>query len=407
MLNIRFYTLFLIVFFQSILVFSIEPKELDFKYKIFHKSETFTDFYIKIDLSTYLPKLINNSKYVKIGILVSLTNAETNKNYKSSREFNLDIADHKNGIYLDSFSIHMEPANYLMDIVITDLNMNKSKEEYREFSKNSMCIPENFLFMNSDSSLIYYHENPKTDKINFHSEILNCDSLEIRMYNSIQTIALPPFSSSSAFPDYGAFESISFKSCSLKEFSISGIQNKTLFITTASSKNEEGFLFSQFANYYPEVKTVDLLVEPLRYISSREEYTVLADKGNQRRKKFEEFWLDKAKGDREQARYLIKTYYSRVEYANTHFSTYKEGWKTDRGMVLLVFGEPERIENEGRQEESWIYTGRSGTSSISFSFYRQDGPFLENDYALVRNVIFKSQWYDAVDSWRNGMPYKK
>jgi GWxTD domain-containing protein len=381
--------------------------KLDFKYKIYHKDSVNTDFYVKLDLSTYLAKIINNSKYIKVGVTVLLTNSATRKSYRSSREFNLDIKEYANSIYTDSFSILMEPADYEMDITITDLHLNKSNETYREFSKNYTCIKENFLILNSDNSLVYYKENPISEEVTFRSTMLQCDSIEIRNYNEIQTIALPPFSSKKIYPDAGSYQSKFYEKCASSDFKVTGIKNRTFFISSSNSNIGDGFIFSRFANFYPEVKTVDLLVEPLRYISSRDEYAALTDKNNQRRKKFEEFWIDKSDGDRESARELIKTYYSRVEFANRHFSTFKEGWKTDRGMMVIVFGEPESIENEGGKEERWIYSSRSGTSSISYSFYREDGPFLENDYSLVRNPMFKTQWYDAVDSWRSGMPYRK
>ena len=34
-----------------------------------------------------------------------------------------------------------------------------------------------------------------------------------------------------------------------------------------------------------------------------------------------------------------------------------------------------------------------------------ENPFSENDYVLKRNYAYKSPWYVAVESWRNGKVY--
>ncbi|MCB0476859.1 MAG: GWxTD domain-containing protein [Crocinitomicaceae bacterium] len=386
-------------------VWSQPTNNMDFHYKIFHKDSVNSTIFIKMDLNTYLATKVNDSKYVKIGLSAVLTNTKNNTSYKVTREFNLDLSTMKNGIHESSFDVAMEDADYELKLTIEDLNFNKKKEEVRGFSKNKKCNAENFMIFNPDSSIVYFQENPSSESIRVFGTYLNCDTLEVRIYDEIQTIALPPFASKRNYPDFGSYSSKVYQICPNIDFELTKIKNKTLYISTENSKGEDGFLFTRFANHYPKIKTVDLLVEPLRYISSRDEYAVLTDTTVHRRAEFEKFWLDKSRQNKDQARYLIREYYSRVEFANEHFSTYKEGWKTDKGMVLIVFGIPERIENEGGQEERWIYEGKSGRSSMSFSFYREEGNFQENDYALIRNPIFRGQWYDAVDSWRSGVPY--
>lgn len=383
------------------------PHTMDFKYKIHHIDSVNTDFYLKLDLNTYLPKVINNSKYVKIGLSVSLTNNKTGKNFRSSREFNLDLSEHDKGIFTDSFNLQMESAEYDLEVLISDLNKNVSKDEFRSFKKNEEVIIENFLFRNSDGSVVYYKETPQSDELTGYCSNLRSDSLEIRYYSSIQSIALPPFLAKRNYPDFGNTDTILNIKVEEAEFKLRNINRKTLFISFEDDIERKGFLISRYPNFYPQVKTVDLLVEPLRYICSRNEYTILNDKNKHRRKEFENFWLDKSDNDREDARSLIRTYYSRVEHANTYFSTYKEGWKTDRGMIYIVFGPPDEIKDEGGKEERWIYTSRSGSSSMSFSFLREEGDFVENDYALVRNPIFRAQFNDAVTSWRSGVPYRQ
>ena len=36
-------------------------------------------------------------------------------------------------------------------------------------------------------------------------------------------------------------------------------------------------------------------------------------------------------------------YYRRVRFANEEFTQYKDGWKTDRGMIYILFGPPNQV----------------------------------------------------------------
>lgn len=56
-------------------------------------------------------------------------------------------------------------------------------------------------------------------------------------------------------------------------------------------------------------------------------------------------------------------YYERMAFANEHFTSGIQGWKTDRGMVYILYGKPDKIEKgrsnfEGLQNvlyEKWTY----------------------------------------------------
>ena len=56
----------------------------------------------------------------------------------------------------------------------------------------------------------------------------------------------------------------------------------------------------------------------------------------------------------------MEEYYSRVEYANKNFSHYQAGWKTDMGMVFILFGSPNNVERhpfdiDSKPYEIWSY----------------------------------------------------
>ena len=41
----------------------------------------------------------------------------------------------------------------------------------------------------------------------------------------------------------------------------------------------------------------------------------------------------------------MEVFYSRVEYANTHFGTGQQAWKSDRGRVYIALGAPDAIDS--------------------------------------------------------------
>ena len=81
--------------------------------------------------------------------------------------------------------------------------------------------------------------------------------------------------------------------------------------------------------------------------------------------------------------------------------TYKEGWKTDKGMIYLVLGPPSRIQRNGLREV-WLYSQSANFSEIIFTFYRKPNQFSEDHYELVRYPEYGAYWYPFVEAWRTG-----
>jgi GWxTD domain-containing protein len=117
----------------------------------------------------------------------------------------------------------------------------------------------------------------------------------------------------------------------------------------------------------------------------------------------DKFWLELS-GNKERARELIKQYYSRVQNANYYFTSYKEGWKTDRGMIYIIFGSPNFVTRNGNIE-SWTYGEQNNYRSLNFFFTNQQKSMNSNDFKLERNPLFKDDWMQAIDVWRQGRVY--
>jgi hypothetical protein len=84
---------------------------------------------------------------------------------------------------------------------------------------------------------------------------------------------------------------------------------------------------------------------------------------------------------------------------NFLFSSYQEGWKTDRGLIYIIYGPPSEVYRRDDEEE-WIYGERGNPMSIRFYFMKVENPFTNNDFSLQRSPIYKTSWYVAVENWR-------
>lgn len=156
---------------------------------------------------------------------------------------------------------------------------------------------------------------------------------------------------------------------------------------------------------YPLVTRLGDLVEPLVYLAEPGEVEALRafEGGPGLRAAFDRFWGDRL-DDRRVASSTVRTYYERVEEANRLFATQKEGWKTDQGMVYVLFGPPSYVETTPTREV-WTY-GMSGVAPQTLVFERTAGfpgdraPF--SVLSLVRDRGYQDVWSRIRYLWRTG-----
>ncbi|OQX96850.1 MAG: hypothetical protein B6I24_10695 [Bacteroidetes bacterium 4572_128] len=153
-----------------------------------------------------------------------------------------------------------------------------------------------------------------------------------------------------------------------------------------------------YGNSFPFVKKAKNMFFPLEYLASKKEFEDF-NKNNYKKEIVDKFWLQ-ATGNLERAKELIRIYYTRVFWSNLYFSTYKEGWKTDRGMVYLIYGIPTKV-LKSELYEKWFYGESYSSKYMNFTFKKNEKSISNNDYNLIPNPK-KENWLEAIDTWRNG-----
>jgi GWxTD domain-containing protein len=141
---------------------------------------------------------------------------------------------------------------------------------------------------------------------------------------------------------------------------------------------------------------LDHAIEQLGVIATGAEWDSLssAHTPEQKRNAILDFWRKKnpsrmsPHAANENENPAMEVFYSRVEYANSHFgTTFQAGWKSDRGHVYIALGPPDMIDSHpeasmrqaygGLQKpyEIWQYSG----SNLRYTFVDE---YMLGDYRL-------------------------
>lgn len=163
--------------------------------------------------------------------------------------------------------------------------------------------------------------------------------------------------------------------------------------------------FSIKSENYPTLKTPIELARPLVYLMDRKSYDRLISINDRDSLKqaVDRFWLKNIR-DKRTAKTVIEMFYQRVEEANKKYSNFKEGWKTDRGMIYILFGEPWYV-NDFNKKMNWSYTYNLSDPYLNFDFHKakiKSEYFPFEYYVLDRSVAYYTIHRRQVQLWLTG-----
>jgi len=208
----------------------------------------------------------------------------------------------------------------------------------------------------------------------------------------------PPFSSNAPFiPN----EFVTLWSDSISQF-WKNTKNKNVSIQFEQN-HQSNFLhcYQQPKNTtFPFIQFQTDLVGPVRYLCSKEEFEKIQRSNEGAENQLEKFWIT-CGGGRDKGRELIQLFYRRVEDANIYFTHYADGWRTDRGMIYLVFGHPQQVVDLVDQQ-IWYYGAQADPSTLQFIFKKKKHEVWSEYYLLERKEEYRNAWEYQVTAWRQG-----
>ena len=296
-----------------------------------------------------------------------------------------------------------EGNNYLIKILTSDLNRGTLEETHIFIDKQNNSSSQYFLITEKENDVpVFRNFVTKKVDLKLESEINKEKEIFGRYYFREFPVSPPPFSTTNVVKfKYSPDSTIIYQFNNNGQLFFTAQDSGFVFFQTDTSKRIGKTLY-RFPDNYPKVTHANSLVKSIRYISTKNEYSSMLLAENTKLA-LDKFWLDRT-GNKERARELIRKYYSRVEDANRLFTSFHEGWKTDRGMISIIFGPP-RVVNKSQDTETWIYGDENNMMTLRFVFYQVNNPFSNNDYKLNRGNGYRTNWYRAVEAWRNGRVY--
>jgi GWxTD domain-containing protein len=291
-----------------------------------------------------------------------------------------------------------DSTDYVVQITLTDMNRNQAVESFCQVDRTGIQPAQDFMVIDDSSGSPFI--NPFTDRPAW-LRIMNLREhsgpLYMRYFRNTFPVAPPPFSDHEQ-------KQFSYRAWSTTrlEWPLTGpvyLGEPGIYHFQFDTLVKEGLTLFVFEPGFPNLTTHESMIESIRFITNRQEYDKMLHSNN-KREAIDNFWLEMS-GNRERARVLIKSYYSRVQTANKLFTSYCEGWKTDRGLLYIIFGPPSSMYITNTTE-NWNYSQNYNYGPLNFTFDKVSNPFSVNDYRLRRSSYYEIPWYRAVESWRDG-----
>lgn len=300
------------------------------------------------------------------------------------------------GLIEDSISLKaLSGKNYQVLIKFTDINSQLSFERLDYLQKANMENKNDFLLTDIDNKPLLRNYINRIEQVRIRARFPQDSVLVIKRYAFPEKMA-------ASIPYAFIATDESSDAVRLDSTSIRFIRNLSLpFNLKAegvylSSQKEPGVRIYRFYDGFPEIGSVDKMRESIRYISTENELIELSQMTS--KAAVDKFWVGLT-GNSERALSQIKRYYSRVEDANEFFSNTTEGWKSDRGMIYIVFGPPAVVYRNSAVEE-WTYGEPGNPMSVKFYFQLNKNAIGVSDYSLIRTSEYRRPWFLAVSNWR-------
>lgn len=449
--------LFLLSIFS--IVIHAQRFTVDFDYAKFNFSDSSS--YVEIYYSFYQPNLkavkVDTQMTVmgKLNIKISSKNDSTvliNKNYQFSGIIEDSISDNPQRSFTGNLGFVVPFGDYICELTGTDgndltkmdsvsfpltvsslpsdrfyvsdlevaSNIRQSDENKSMFYKNSYEVVPNpsGIFGKEVPVLFFYSEIYNINK-GIESDYLKLDHLLINTNNKTvykKTRLISRNVSSAVDVDAinisklasGTYTLVDAASDSARNMTVYSskkvfIYNPSIVDSTPVVTEGKNVLTSEFASMSDE--ELDLAYNESKYLATKQEEDQWKNLQSEKAKQnfLFEFWKSRDLTPETPENEFKRDYFDRVKKADKLYSNIqRKGWKTDRGRVLLVYGEPSEVERYPNQTDTkpyeiWHYNDIEG--GVVFVFADMTG---FSDYILVhsskRGEISDPDWQSRINA---------
>ena len=368
---------------------------LFFEYNIYFNSENSANVFFDItfnknNFNKNQQQIDEEKKQLKIKYILRNQNDEI----ADSSSFTYNLIDYKN--FANYFSITIpKKQKYKLTMSIYDSQMRFTHRVVELFD-NSQITKHNFLIHRIDDEIPEIIHNNYLKKNSSYKFISKYDSeILVEYYKPTEYVLNPIYQininkktvsvADSTFL-YTANTQISFDSFGDYVFKDKNTK-KTFFNILCIDKN------------FPLVATVGDMLEPLKIITTDKEYKKLFVTENIKQE-IDKYWLSLSNSQK-LAKEQIRVFYNRVKLANIFFTEDIEGWKSDRGIIYVLFGPPSVV-NLSDEGEDWYYGNDPSVAGLLFIFEKKETQHTKISYQLIRDNTYQPTWAQALSTWKKG-----
>lgn len=346
---------------------------------------------------------------------VKLYNISQGKMLTDTATLNLNIVKEKGKLdYIYNLSLNVEKGiEYIAEIKILDKLRLLVIHAFVPFNTLSYYNKYNFTAQSHFSKIRVFNPVLRIDEyINLVYKREPADSLFISFYKPMTVVPDPP---SMILPEKTLdYEPERVIALAYSDTLPMMFPKEGIYLCSVKRDLKDGFTFYNMGASYPSMTIPEVMIEPLAYLATPDEMESLRS-APKTKMALDEFWI-KCGGNIEKSRELIRIYYTRVLYSNYYFTSYKQGWMTERGMIYIIYGPPDKI-YKSSDGEIWGYkkpvikSSWGGRYSVKeeylyFTFKQRDNIFSDNDFYLSRSETLVTYWDKAILSWRKGIVFR-
>jgi len=399
-------------------------------------------------------KTIQGTHVAHINTTIQVINKKSKNSQGVTKSYNFTITKknkditHSDNIFIFQKRIPVEPGDYTVHVVVTDNNSKKqtvrtintlipnpNSNEVNLTNVQLSAIGVDNIYPPAYFPVTTYDVPSQYDTLKFQFQVLKPSSINQLNVNMklirFQSDTLPArkIFATNPTPTTLRYQGIDYKNTKVVQTQnriITPVEKGSILIQYQTVRPKRGNYrfevtlsgkdisknklykareFSVKSEDYPNVKTAYELAAPLYYLMDKKHYRKLMSIHNTDSLKnaTNNFWMSKI-GNKSIAQKVSNLYYQRVVEANKQFSNYKEGWKTDPGMVYILFGPPWYVDRSLDQME-WSYGHDHYDPNWSYSFteYRIPNRFYPfHNYILRRRNNYFNVNYRIVKHWLSG-----
>ncbi len=417
--------------------------------------KTYTEVYVSFfqsDLTYNIEDTLNVAHFshlVKIMQNDSIIH-EFSRNYQN--DIPLDTEPGLGSQFMDVFAFELEPGDYTIVTYITD-NISKRQGEYKleadiplyksglslsdiqiatkisKTDKKSNFSAKNNLEILPNPSRTYGIAQPilyfyfevydlklntnKQNRYNYHYYISDVDGRRVRDFaekvksSGSKVIAEAGGTNIITLASNSYFLNIEIEDLQSRKKALARKKFRVYKPSRQSSEEQiqarmEGY--EEYMGYSKEQLETEF--KQVTYIASKQEVNIFEELDTAGKRRFlAEFWKRRDPDQTTEVNEYKGEYFESLQYANATFSSaFKEGWRTDQGRVILVYGKPDEIERNPSSlntspYEIWYYYALEGGAEFVFGDLTGHGDF-ELLHSNYRNEIKDPTWRERIGAVR-------